>query len=58
MSGAKTAVDKKRLLLQMLDKQSGGKKQTFNFEQEDDTAHLNGNQNKPNPEKEDGEPKR
>jgi hypothetical protein len=58
VSGAKTAMDKKRLLLQMLDKQSsGGKKQTFNFE-EDDTAHLNGNPNKSAPEKEDGEPKR
>jgi hypothetical protein len=57
VSGAKTAMDKKRLLLQMLDKQSGGKKQTFNFE-EDDTAHLNGTLNKPAPDKEDGEPKR
>lgn len=56
VQGAQTAAEKKRLLMQMLEKQSGGKKQIFNFE-EDDTAHLNGTLNKPPPDKDD-EPKR
>ena len=58
LASAASALDKKQLLMKMLEKQSaGGKnKQVFNFE-EDDTAHLNGSLNKKGDDKDD-EPKR
>ena len=48
LSMPQSAQDKKRFLLQMLDRQAGGNvKQTFNFEEEDAVApQLNGAVNK------------
>lgn len=43
---AESALDKKKLLLKMIDQQTGGAKQIFNFEEEDGAKDLDGQADK------------